>query len=204
MWVLARQFHWLKNVCKDFADISIIGIPEACYGITGTVFLPLSEALEIEDLIRYGLFPKFALGNFLFLFLFFCSLLNTLVASGSLLNTSISDSRDRWAGQLHFPWLQRILQQMVSCIRLSFCLLGVNNASCFARRLISFTLNVSQRPVLLVLLKIATPAEYIWMDEAASAPTERSFPQGMERLTYIPLNVSLFCLNTAFNSLTVQ
>lgn len=73
---------------------------------------------------------------------------------------------------------------MVSYISLSFCPLGANNASCFAGRLISFALNVSQTPVLLVLLKIATPAEYIWMGQADSAPTERRFPQGMKRLAY--------------------
>lgn len=58
---------------------------------------------------------------------------------------------------------------MVSYISLSFCPLGANNASCFARRLISFALNVSQTVVVLVLLKIATPTEYFGMDQAASA-----------------------------------
>lgn len=64
---------------------------------------------------------------------------------------------------------------MVSYISLSFCPLGANNASCFAPRLISFALNVSQTPVLLVLLKIATPAEYIWTDQAASAQLRQGF-----------------------------
>lgn len=84
---------------------------------------------------------------------------------------------------------------MVSYITLSFCPLGANNASCFARRLISFALNVSQTPVLLVLLKIVTLAEYIWMDQASSAPTERMFPQGMKRLAY---KVSLRTLKHLF------
>ena len=84
---------------------------------------------------------------------------------------------------------------MVSYISLSFCPLGANNASCFALRLISFALNVSQTPELCVLLKIATPAEYIWMDQAASAPTERRFPQGTKKLAY---KVSLRTLKHLF------
>lgn len=83
---------------------------------------------------------------------------------------------------------------MVSYISLSFCPLGANNASCFALRLISFSLSVSQTPELRVLLKIATPAEYIWTDQAAGAPTER-FPQGTKKLAY---KVSLRTLKHLF------
>lgn len=54
---------------------------------------------------------------------------------------------------------------------------------------------MSQTPVLLVLLKIVTLAEYIWMDQASSAPTERMFPQGMKRLAY---KVSLRTLKHLF------
>lgn len=43
---------------------------------------------------------------------------------------------------------------------------------------------LSQTPVLPVLLKIATAAEYIWMDQTASAPPERKFPQEMRKLAY--------------------
>lgn len=97
-------------------------------------------------------FPNFFWEDVIYLF---SHLLNTSVALGSLLNTPILEARAicLLGKQFHSPVLQRILQQMVSIISLSICPLGANNASCFAQRLISFALNVSQTPVLLVLLK---------------------------------------------------
>lgn len=141
----------------------------------------LERLWDQETLWEYRSFPNFFLGGY---YLFISPFIKYFSCFREFIKCSYFRSQSLLGKQLCFPLHQRILQQMVSYISLSFCPLGANNASCFARRLISFALNVNQTLVLLVLLKIATPAEYVWMDQAASTPTERRFPQGMQRLAY--------------------